>query len=91
MSPLDIIALGVLGSAALVAVGTFAMIANYLFDNALADRNDPFPNIVDLYRKYRDHTRARQGRVDPWLWVHFAAVGVFILAGMVYVTMRFVK
>ncbi len=90
MSQLDFIALGVLGSTGLLAVGTFAMIANYLFDNALADRNDPFPNIVDLYRKYRDHTRARQGRVDPWLWVHFAAVGVFILAGMVYVIMRFV-
>ena len=90
MSQLDYIALGVLGSAALLAVGTFAMIASYLFDNALADRNDPFPSIVDLYRKYRDHTRAQRGRVAPWLWVHFAAMGVFIMAGMVYVIMRFV-
>ncbi len=90
MNQLDFIALVVLGSAALLAGGTFAMIANYLFENALADRNDPFPRIVDFYRKYRAHTRAQQGRVDPWLWVHFAAVGVFILAGMVYVVVRFV-
>ena len=90
MITLDYIALVVLGSAALVAVGSFAMIANYLFDNALADRNDPFPRILDLYKKYRDHTRAQRGRVDPWLWVHCAAVGIFIVAGMVYVILRFV-
>ncbi len=90
MSPLDYIALAVIGTAALVAVGAFAMIVNYLFDQALADRNEPFPNILDLYRKYRDHTRAQRGRVDPRLWIHLAAVGVFIVGGMVYVVIRFV-
>ena len=90
MNQLDYIALAVIGPAALVAVGSFVLIANYLFDNALADRNDPFPNIVALYRKYRDHTREQYGRVDPRLWVHFTAVGVFIVGGMIYVIMRFV-
>ncbi len=90
MSPLESIALAVTGAAALVAVGSFAMIANYLFDQALADRNDPFPNIIDLYRKFRDHTRAQRGRVDPRLWIHLAAVAVFIAGGMAYVAIRFV-
>ncbi len=90
MTPLDYIALAVIATAALVAVGSFAMIANYLFDRGLADRSDPFPNIVDLYRKYRDHTRAQLGRVDRWLWIHLAAVGVFIAGGIVYVIARFV-
>ncbi len=90
MSLLDVIALAVIATAALVAVASFAVIARYLFDQSLADRNDPFPNILALYRKYRDHTRAQTGRVDPRLWIHLAAVGVFIVGGMVYVVIRFV-
>ena len=90
MTPLDYIALAVIGASALVAVGSFAAIVNYLFDRALADRSDPFPNILDLYRKYRDHTRARHGRVDTRLWIHLAAVGVFIAGGVLYVIVRFV-
>ncbi|MBL0714988.1 MAG: hypothetical protein JJV98_14950 [Desulfosarcina sp.] len=90
MSQLDYIAIALLGTAALVAVGSFAVIANYLFTNELADRREPFPNIIALYKKYRDHTRARTGRVDPWLWIHMAAAGLFILAGMVYAILRFI-
>ncbi|MDJ0856789.1 MAG: hypothetical protein QNI88_16390 [Desulfobacterales bacterium] len=89
MSQLDDIDLALIGSAALVAAGTFAMIANYRFDQTLADRNDPFTNIVDLYRKYRDQTHAHQGRVDPLLRGHCAAVDVFTISGIVYVILRF--
>ena len=90
MTLLDYIACAVIGTAALVALGSFATIANYLFDRALADRSDPFPNILDLYRKYREHTRAQHGRVDPRLWIHLAAVGVFIAGGVLYVIVRFI-
>jgi hypothetical protein len=90
VSQIDYIFLTLLGSAALVAVGSFASIANYLFAHELADRNNPMPNIIDLYKKYRDHTRAASGRVAPLLWVHITAVGAFIIAGMVYVILKFV-
>ena len=90
MSLLDYIFLALLGSAALVAAGSFAAIANYLFAHELADRSNPMPNIIDLYKQYRDHTRATSGRVAPLLWVHIAAVGAFIMAGMVYVILRFI-
>lgn len=90
MNQLDYIAIALLGGAALVAAGSFSAIANYLFDHELADRRDPVPNIIALYKKYRDHTRAASGRVAPLLWVHITAVGVFIVTGMVYVILKFI-
>jgi hypothetical protein len=90
VSQLDYIALALLGASALAAVGTFVVIANYLFAHDLADRREPFPNIIDLYKKYRDHTRGQTGRVNPWLWCHLAAVGTFILMGMIYAILRFI-
>jgi hypothetical protein len=90
VSQLDYIALALLGATALAAAGSFAAIANYLFDKGLADRRDPVPNLVDLYKKYRDHTRAASGRVAPLLWAHLAAVGGFILTGVVYVMLKFI-
>ncbi len=90
MNQLDYIAVALLGAAALLAVGSFAVIANYLFDHDLADRREPAPNIIALYKKYRDHTRGNTGRVNPWLWVHIAAVGAFILIGMIYAILRFI-
>ncbi len=90
MSQLDFIALALLGASALAAVGSFAVIANYLFDHGLADRRDPVPNLITLYKKYRDHTRAASGRAAPMLWVHLASAGVFILTGTVYVVLKFI-
>ncbi|MGD8267576.1 MAG: hypothetical protein PVF55_05370 [Desulfobacterales bacterium] len=90
MNQLDYIAAALLGAAALLAAGSFAVIADYLFTHGLADRRQPLPNIIDLYKKYRDHTRGQTGRVNPWLWMHFTAVGAFILIGMIYVILRFI-
>ena len=90
MNQLDYIAAALLGATALLAAGSFAVIADYLFAHGLADRRQPLPNIIDLYKKYRDHTRGQTGRVNPWLWMHLTAVGAFILTGMVYVILRFI-
>jgi hypothetical protein len=90
VNQLDYIAAALLGAAALLAAGSFAVIADYLFTHGLADRRQPLPNIIDLYKKYRDHTRGQTGRVNPWLWMHFTAVGAFILIGMIYVILRFI-
>ena len=90
MNQLDFIAAALLGASALLAVGSFAVIANYLFAHGLADRREPPLNIIDLYKKYRDHTRGQTSRVNPWLWMHLTAVGAFILTGMVYVILRFI-
>jgi hypothetical protein len=90
LNQLDITAIAVLGAAAAVAAGSFAAIANYLFANDLADRRDPFPNIIDLLKRYRAHTRAQTGRTTPLLWVHISAVGVFIAGGMVYAILKYI-
>jgi hypothetical protein len=66
-----------------------AAIANYLFDHRLADRNDAFPNLLDLYRKYKRHTKKQTGQVNPLLWIHAAAAGTFILIGVAYTLARF--
>ena len=67
MIPMDYAALGAMAVAALIAAATFAKIARYLFDRQLADRNDPMPNLLSLYRKFKDHTRAQTGQVAPLL------------------------
>ncbi len=90
MNQLDYIAAALLGALALLAAGSFAVIANYLFDHGLADRRQPPANIFDLYKRYRDHTREQTGRVNPWLWMHLTAVGAFITIGMIYALLRFI-
>lgn len=75
--------------AAVVSAVSFGMIANYLFDHRLADRNDPPLNLLELYRKYRRHTKEQTGQVSPLFWVHAAAAGTFILVGVAYTLARF--
>jgi hypothetical protein len=86
---MDYAALGGMVVSALVAVASFGVIANYLFDHRLADRNDPFPNILALYKKYRGHTKEQTGQVNPLFWIHTAAAGAFILIGVAYTLARF--
>jgi len=47
--------------ATVVSAVSFGMIAKYFFDHGLADHNDPFPNLITLYRKYKQHTKAKTG------------------------------
>ena len=90
MTTMDYTAIGGMLAAALVSALSFGMIANYLFDHRLADRNDPFPNILDLYRKYKAHTKETTGQVNPLYWIHTVSVGVFIALGVGYTLMRFI-
>lgn len=89
MQTMDYAALIGMAIAALAAAVSFGLIANTLFENRLADRRDPFPNLLSLYRQYRRHTRSRSGRVNPLLWLHLGAAGVFILIGVAYTLARF--
>jgi hypothetical protein len=89
MTTMDFAAIAGMGMAAVVSAVSFGMIANYLFDHGLADRNDSFPNLLELYRKYRRHTKEKTGQVNPLLWVHAAATGAFILTGVAYTLARF--
>ena len=90
MTTMDFAAIAGMGMAAVVSAVSFGMIANYLFDHGLADRNDAFPNLITLYRKYKQHTKAKTGQVNPLLWIHAAAAGVFILTGVAYTLARFI-
>jgi len=90
MTAMDYAAIGGMVAAALVSALSFGMIANYLFDHRLADRNDPLPNVLDLYRKYKRHTREATGQVNPLFWVHVTAVGIFITLGVAYTLARFI-
>jgi hypothetical protein len=89
MITMDYAAIAGMGLAAVVSAVSFGMIANYLFDHGLADRNDPIPNLFNLYRKYKQHTKAKTGQVNPLLWIHAVAAGAFILTGVAYTLARF--
>ncbi len=89
MTAMDYAAIGGMGMAAVVSAVSFGMIATDLFDHGLADRNDPLPNLLELYRKYRRHTKEITGQVHPLLWVHAAAAGAFILTGVADTLARF--
>lgn len=89
MITMDYAAIAGMGLAAVVSAVSFGMIANYLFDHGLADRNDPFPNLFNLYRKYKQHTKEKTGQVNPLLWIHAVAAGAFILTGVAYTLARF--
>jgi hypothetical protein len=89
MQTMDYVAIFGMAVAALAAAVSFGMIAKTLFEHRLADRNDPFPNLMSLYRKYQRHTRETTGRVNPLFWFHLGAVGVFVLVGVAYTLARF--
>ena len=89
MQTMDYAAIFGMAVAAAAAAVSFGLIANYLFEHRLADRNDPFPNLLDFYRQYRRHTREKTGRSHPLLWIHLGAVGLFVVTGVAYTVARF--
>lgn len=88
MTTMDYAAIVGMMGAAIASVVSFGMIANYLFDHGLADRNDPPLNLLELYRQYKRHTREQTGQVNSRLWVHAAAAGTFIMLGVAYTLAR---
>ena len=90
MITLDYVAIAGLVMAAIASAVTFGMIATYLFDHNLADRNAPPGNLLVFYRKYKDHTREIAGRVNSLLWVPAAAAGTVITIGVAYTLGRFI-
>jgi hypothetical protein len=86
----DYTVLIVLGVAVVIAAGSFSVIARYLFDHGLADRNTLAPNIIDLYKTYIAHTKKKTGRIGVAFWVHSVSAGVFISTGVFYTIGRFI-
>jgi hypothetical protein len=86
----DYAILMVMGVAAAIAAGSFSVIAGYLFDRGLADRNATVPDILGLYKTYMRHTKAKTGRIGGAFWVHSASASIFIFTGVVYTIVRFV-
>jgi hypothetical protein len=80
----------VLGVAAVIAAGSFTIIARYLFDRGLADRSALAPNIIDFYKIYIAHTKHKTGRIGGAFWVHSASTGVFIATGVIYTIGRLI-
>jgi hypothetical protein len=90
MMTMDWTAVVVMGAAAAVAAISFALIANTLFEQGLADRNHPPANILTLYKQYRRYTQTITGGRPLLLWIHLAAAGTFIGAGVLYTLARLV-
>ena len=90
MTTMDFAAIVGMVLAAIASAVTFGMIATYLFDHNLADRNAPPLNLLALYRKYKHHTQETTGQVNPLLWVHAAAAGTFISIGVAYTLARYI-
>ncbi len=80
----------VMGVAAIIAAGSFSIIARYLFDRGLADPNVRKPDILGFYKTYMAHTKKETGRIGGAFWVHSVAAGIFISTGVVYTIGRFV-
>ena len=80
----------VMGVAVAIAAGSFSIIARYLFDRGLADRNALAPNIIDLYKTYIAHTRKMTGRIGAAFWIHSVSAGIFISTGVFYTIGRFI-
>jgi hypothetical protein len=80
----------VLGVAAVIAAGSFSIIARYLFDHGLADRSALAPNIIDLYKTYIAHTKQNTGRIGIAFWVHSVSAGIFIATGVIYTIGRLI-
>ncbi len=79
-----------MGLAAVVAAASFSIIARYLFDGGLADRNEKAPDIRVLYKTYMAHTKKKTGRIGGAFWVHSVSAGIFISIGVAYTIYRFV-
>jgi len=79
-----------MGVAAVIAAGSFSIIARYLFDHGLADRNALRPNIMELYKTYIAHTKQKTGRIGAPFWVHSISAGIFISTGVFYTIGRFI-
>ena len=79
-----------MGLAAVIAAGSFSIIARYLFNRGLADRNVRAPNIVGLYKTYIAHSKKETGRIGGAFWVHSVSAGTFIITGVVYTIGRFI-
>ena len=90
MTTMDWTAVVVMGAEAGVAAIFFALIANTLFEQGLADRNHPPANILTLYKQYRRYTQTTTVGRPLFLWIHLAAAGSFIGAGVLYTLARFV-
>ncbi len=80
----------VMGVAVVIAAGSFSVIARYLFDRGLADRNKLAPNIIDLYKTYIAHTKKKTGRIGAAFWIHSVSAGIFISTGVFYTVGRFI-
>ncbi len=79
-----------MGVSAIIAAGAFSVIAGYLFDRGLADRNAKMPDIRVFYKTYMAQTRRETGRIGTAFWVHSVSAGIFILTGVVYTIARFI-
>lgn len=90
MCVLDYIVMGLMGVAAVISVSSFSILAKYLFDRGLADRNVPAPNIITLYKTYMTHTKNKTGRIGRAFWVHSVSAGIFIFTGAIYTIFRFI-
>lgn len=86
----DFTALVSMGLAAIIAAGSFSIIARYLFDCGLADPNAPAPEVLAFYKAYIAHTKKKTGRIGGAFWVHCISAGIFITTGVVYTIVRFV-
>jgi len=89
MTVADYTILILMGVAALCAAASFSIIARYLFDRGLADRNAQTVDIRQLYSAYMADTRRQTGRIGSVFWVHCVAAGLFISIGVIYTIFRF--
>lgn len=80
----------VMAIAAVIAAGSFAIMARYLFDRGLADPNALAPNLMVLYRSYLVHTKKESGRIGRVFWFHSISAGIFISTGVVYALGRWI-
>ena len=79
-----------MGVAAVIAAGSFSIIARCLFDRCLADRNARAPDIRVFYKTYITHTKKKTGRIGGAFWIHSVSAGIFIFTGVVYTIVRVV-
>lgn len=86
----DYTILGIMGIAAVIAAGSFSIIARYLFDRGLADRDTLAPNIMAVYKTYIAHTQKTAGRIGVPFWIHSVSAGIFISTGVAYTIGRFI-
>lgn len=86
----DYMILIIMGVAAVIAAGSFSIIARYLFDRGLADHSAKAPNILIFYKTYMTQTRKQTGRIGTAFWIHSGSAGIFILTGVAYTIARLI-